>query len=94
MTPLVQSLVEKGFITRSESAADRRVRDLTLTESGRIIARQADAFRQTFHVHLLESFSVGERDDLLHTLQTLHDRIAAMRKDLRQQRPTQSQHTG
>lgn len=83
MTPLVQSLVDKGFLARKESAEDRRVRDLSLTESGKRIAQQANAVRQNFHVRLLESFSAGERDELLTTLQTLHERMSVMRRELK-----------
>jgi DNA-binding MarR family transcriptional regulator len=71
MTPLTANLVEKGFLSRRESATDRRVRELSLTEKGQQVASAAHGCRMDFHSRLLESYSESERAALLNTLTTL-----------------------
>lgn len=83
MTPLVQSLVDKGFLLRSESVRDRRVRDLSLTPLGRRVAAEAANFRLDFHARLLERFPEAERDLLLKSLSALHDRIRVLWDELK-----------
>jgi len=84
ITPLVQSLVEKGFLERLESATDRRVRELTLTPAGEKAAADAENFRLGFHRRLLERFGEGERQDLLLVLRRLHDRMMEVRESMKQ----------
>jgi len=82
LTPLVDGLVQKGFVRRKESAADRRVRTMTLTATGRKVARQATSFQITFHETLLRQFSSDEREQLLNGLAQLHDAIEKLRRKI------------
>lgn len=79
LTPLVDGLVHKGFLKRVESASDRRVRTMTLTATGRKVARQATSFQITFHETLLRQFSPDEREQLLNGLAQLYDAIERLR---------------
>ena len=82
LTPLAQSLVEKGYLDRAESADDRRVRDLSLTPQGKKAAREAAQFRRDFHVRLLTSFSEGGRTQLIESLRLLHERMTSLRCEI------------
>jgi DNA-binding MarR family transcriptional regulator len=91
MTPLVQSLVDSGFVSRTESLRDRRVRNLTLTSRGQEVAYASANFRTDFHARLLERFPERERDNLLSTLSILHDRIRQLRDELKDDDHSESQ---
>lgn len=82
LTPLVQGLVDKGFLIRRESPRDRRVRDLRLSSAGEDVARQAADYRMSFHLRLLESFSDDERRRLLDMLAALHERMTMLRRGM------------
>jgi DNA-binding MarR family transcriptional regulator len=83
ITPLVASLVECGFVTRTESRRDRRARDLALTSRGQEVAEHAGNFRLDFHTQLLRTFPEAAREDLLKTLAVLHERIRKLRAELK-----------
>jgi len=83
LTPLAQSLVEKGFLTRAVSKQDRRAHSLKLTPSGAAAARNVSEFRQRFHARLLESFPPLDRDRLLKALADLHERMSALREAIK-----------
>ena len=83
LTPLAQNLVEKGFLLRTRSAEDRRAHVLRLTASGKAAAHGAADFRQKFHARLLESFVPSERERLLTVLAELHDRMHALRDEMK-----------
>jgi len=87
LTPLSQNLVEKGFLMRSESVSDRRMRDLTLTPDGKRIAQEAAEFRINFHARLLESFPDPARERLFETLSMLYDRMTVLRCELLEAKP-------
>lgn len=82
LTPLVQGLVDKGFLVRRESARDRRVRDLRLSAAGENVAREAADYRMSFHIRLLESFTDDERRRLLEMLAALHERMTQLRRGM------------
>ena len=85
ITPLVQSLVVKGFLERAESASDRRVRNLQLTSGGRQVAMDADKRRLEFHRRLLEQFNEHERQKLIGTLSHLQEHMTDIRKNMKQE---------
>jgi DNA-binding MarR family transcriptional regulator len=86
ITPLVQNLVERGFLQRSESQGDRRVRELRLTKEGERVAQDAEDYRLGFHQRLLEHFGESERKNLFRTLSQLHDRMMEIRKNIKQEK--------
>jgi len=82
LTPLVDRLVQKGFIARTESSADRRVRHLALHPSGARIADEVFEYQLNFHRTLLRRFSAEERDGLFGTLVRLHEEMSALSKQI------------
>ena len=82
LTPLAQSLVEKGFLQRAAMKEDRRAHELKLTAAGATAARGAAHFRHEFHARLLESFPPSDREQLIGVLEELHDRMHALRAEL------------
>ena len=79
LTPLADHLVQKGLLSRTESASDRRVRTLALTPAGRDAARAALDYQITFHEQLLKMFAPDERQRMLASLDQLHGAIEKMR---------------
>jgi DNA-binding MarR family transcriptional regulator len=69
LTALVDLLVQKGLLLRSESTDDRRVRDLTLSSAGLEIAQRVQEYHLSFHKALLQHYHADERDRLLSVLQ-------------------------
>jgi DNA-binding MarR family transcriptional regulator len=82
MTPLTANLVKKGFLSRRESATDRRVRELSLTERGQEVASAAHGCQLDFHSRLLQSYSEAERIALLNTLTTLRKSMDDLREQI------------
>lgn len=82
ITPLVQALCEKGLLHRNEGAFDRRTRMLTLTDTGKLAARQAKELRLNFHARLLTKFPPAERERLLSMLELLRERMMDTRREL------------
>jgi DNA-binding MarR family transcriptional regulator len=82
LTPLVASLVRKGFLTHTEPVQDRRVRALALTGSGQKTAQEVLNFQISFHEELLRNFDVDERRQLLEVLDHLHEVIEISREKI------------
>ncbi len=85
LTPLVDGLVRKGFLTRTPSVQDRRSNELIPTETGQEVSRMATQFQVTFHEELLRCFKAEERSDLLNMLEHLHSVIEESRSRLKLQ---------
>jgi DNA-binding MarR family transcriptional regulator len=85
LSPLVDSLVRKEFLSRVELTTDRRVHTLSLTPSGQRIAQEVTAYQISFHESLLRRFKNTERRELLETLDLLHTAIEDQRGKLNTQ---------
>jgi DNA-binding MarR family transcriptional regulator len=85
VTPLVQGMVTRGFLQRTESREDRRMRDLKLTREGEHVVRDAMQFRLSFHTRLLGKFDREARAHLLETLAQLHTKMIELRQGLTSQ---------
>lgn len=71
VTSLIQKMVKKGFLTRSQNRDDARNYDLEITETGRSLHNRClSAYRQ-IHFGLIRDIDVRE----LETLENLLDRI-------------------
>ncbi len=86
ITPLIKSLVDRGFVQRSESREDRRMHRLKLTREGEQVAQEATQFRLSFHARLLGSYAETERARLLETLAELHHKMTELRQGLSDER--------
>lgn len=58
-----------GWIMRTQNEADRRTTDVSLTESGRELAREALAQRQRRHEEMFSCLSEEEKQELLSLLE-------------------------
>jgi DNA-binding MarR family transcriptional regulator len=61
---MIDELVRGGWIERSESAADRRVKSVELTLSGRELVERGIAARRAWLGDLAESFSEDQQKDI------------------------------
>ena len=71
---LVDKLVQQGLVERTESALDRRVRQLVLTDAGRVLIRDSFEARLGWALTLGEKLSAERRGAVV---QALGDMIAA-----------------
>ncbi|MDR5755545.1 MarR family transcriptional regulator [Caballeronia sp. LZ035] len=65
MTRMLDRLEKKGFVSRSRSAADRRIVELSLTERGRAAAGQLPAIGAAVLNEQLDGFSRAELEQLI-----------------------------
>lgn len=67
----LDGLVQKGFVIRSESEEDRRVRPFSITEEGRGLAGDLVALRRAQIDRFLDTLDAGRRDRLRDALAPL-----------------------
>jgi DNA-binding MarR family transcriptional regulator len=79
LTPLVEKLVRKKLLTRTELPADRRSNRLMLTKAGEDLAKAVTGSQASFHENLLLRFRQEERPRLLGTLEQLRTAIEDLR---------------
>lgn len=78
VTDALDGIERDGLITRTVDAADRRVKRISLTESGRKVLRDAAPCREAYTFQLLEVLTAAEKDNYLSMLRTINDRLVAM----------------
>lgn len=71
VTGIVDYLSEKGLVARAESAQDRRVKILTLTDKGEAIKRAILKDIQTFESTALDGLSTIQKEQLQMLLATI-----------------------
>jgi DNA-binding MarR family transcriptional regulator len=80
-TQLVDKLVQQGLVERTEDAADRRVKDICLSEAGRNLVRASENARKAWLDELAASYEPEEQAQLSQALQRLID--TALRQEER-----------
>jgi DNA-binding MarR family transcriptional regulator len=80
---LVDDLVRRGYVERHEDVADRRMKRVQLTDTGRSLISTLNAARLTGLQHFTETLTVAERDLLAAALSALLERddVAACRPE-------------
>jgi len=73
MARTLTQLQSKGWLTRSESAEDRRVRQLRLTEAGHALFTQLRAHRAALAAQLLQDCPDAMQEQLLRLLTQARD---------------------
>jgi DNA-binding MarR family transcriptional regulator len=73
MSKTVNTLVERGWLTRTQSEEDRRVVRIRLTPAGRQVLDKAQHHTQARVAELLAPLSAGELETLLAGLAILRD---------------------
>ena len=78
---MVDDLVRRGFVERHEDRGDRRMKRVSITESGRAVIRRLNAARLNGLHQFTESLSPPERDGLASALAQILQRpeVAACR---------------
>ena len=84
LTPIVDRLVEDGFITRSPSPLDRRVQIVCMTAEGRKAFRRMAKKHGLWLASLLAEFPKGRLDGLIRELDDLKN---AVKRATEQARP-------
>ncbi len=78
---ILRTLIEKGFITRKVDQADKRIFELSLTDEGRIIAREALRRIAVMHQKFFESIDAKNLAQLVDSLSMLLDSNDVDRKN-------------
>ncbi|MBU1937521.1 MarR family winged helix-turn-helix transcriptional regulator [bacterium] len=82
ITQIVNGLVTKGLIERSELAGDRRFQSLHLTDKGQETLRHITDYLEDVHVRLLSSFEGDKRQSLIQDLNLLKEKIDIIRQEI------------
>lgn len=64
----VDTLVRKGFVTRTPSATDRRSVDISLTTKGEDIYKEIEAHNNRFFKDIYDNIPLEEQSNVLHSL--------------------------
>lgn len=78
MARMLAQLQEKGWLERSASAADKRVRCLQLSPAGEQLFVQLKAQREQVATQLLKDFPTSQKDELLQLLKQALASTSAM----------------
>jgi MarR family transcriptional regulator, transcriptional regulator for hemolysin len=79
MVRLLDTLIEKGFLARSEDASDRRAKLLSLTPRGQQIVARIQETVSALESDLLSPFSEGEIAQVADFVERLESTIAGVR---------------
>ena len=79
----VDDLVRRGFVARQEDTEDRRMKRISLTDSGRTVSRRLNAARLSGLEQFIETLTDSERDKIAAALKELllRDEVAACRPE-------------
>lgn len=70
---LIDRLVEKGLLSRSDDPADRRIRRLHLTDDGRDVMRQSDSLVERAMVKVIKMMTMEDLQTMKHSSQVFLD---------------------
>lgn len=73
MNQVIAVLLDKGFVQRSPSPANRRVQHLELTKRGARVVEQCNALVIEYEQRLLDPLDPAEREQLNRSLRTIVD---------------------
>lgn len=77
MIGILHRLESKGFIAVQVSKADKRMKDVALTEAGEKAAARADGHRRKMEASLTECLTAEEREQLAALLGRVYENLAA-----------------
>ncbi len=75
---LVERLVQQGLITRTEDPEDRRVKNLQLTEQGKMILQEIVQARQSWLDDLAMAFTSEEKEPLTTALNFITEKAVQL----------------
>lgn len=77
---LVDRLIERGFLAKQSSSADRRFADVTLTDSGRVKLAECESVVDDLRGQLFAGMSGRDQDNLLRLLKLMRKNALAYRR--------------
>lgn len=75
---MIERMVQQGMVQRTEIPGDRRVRLVSLTESGRQVVLDSIAARQAWIEQLVDRLSAEEQVRIAAALRTLNERASGL----------------
>ncbi len=75
ITSLLQGLEKKGFIQRSTSTADERIKELALTQRGKKLIDTFDALFSSIEKKIIQGMSEQDKELFLKQLCSIHARF-------------------
>ncbi|MBU0517661.1 MarR family winged helix-turn-helix transcriptional regulator [bacterium] len=85
VTRILDGLVKKDLVIRSESKADRRLCLVTLTAAGSRIATGLMESILKVHEEVLKGLPEAERDNVLNTISSLYDEMLIVKRKLQKE---------
>lgn len=77
---LVDRLIERGYLAKQASSADRRFAEVTLTKSGRRKLTECESVVDDLRAQLFAGLSARDRDQLLRLLKLMRKNALAYRR--------------
>lgn len=81
MTRMVDQLVQKKMVTRGADSDDRRIVRVRLTKQGQDVQVRLKKTMQDLFAQILKDIPTGEREQIVHSLETLKRSIVNTLKD-------------
>src|SRR5512145_1336594 len=81
MTRMVDQLVQKKMVTRGADSDDRRIVRIRLTKQGQDVQVRLKKTMQDLFAQILKDIPTGEREQIVHSLETLKRSIVNTLKD-------------
>jgi len=81
MTRMVDQLIQRRMITREPDLEDRRIVRVRLTEQGQDVKIRLKKTMQDLFSQILKDIPEGEREQIIHSLETLKQSIVNTLKD-------------
>ena len=81
-TVIIENLVKKGFVQRSQDPNDARVKLISLTPVGQRKVREIEEFMFTLHQQLLDHIDPIQRTGVITALETLRSSMEAVKSHL------------
>ena len=81
-TVIIENLVKKGLVQRSQDPNDARVKLISLTPVGQRKVREIEEFMFTLHQQLLDHIDPIQRTGVITALETLRSSMEAVKSHL------------
>ncbi|MGD8388915.1 MAG: MarR family transcriptional regulator [Desulfobacteraceae bacterium] len=82
VTKIVDGMIQKGLVERNDDPRDARVKLINLTAKGRGKNRDLEAFYQEAHRNVLLNMDVGQRKEVLSSLEILRSSMESVKETL------------
>jgi DNA-binding MarR family transcriptional regulator len=80
VTKLMNSLIRKGLVNRIDDPKDARMRLISLSPKGKVLADEIEGFQEKLYLEILLQLQAQERQDVLSHLGTLRSAMEVVKK--------------